>query len=341
MIDIAGLSLTPEERELLAHPLVGGVILFRRNFADPEQLSALVAEIHGLRTPSLLVAVDQEGGRVQRFGEPFTVLPAMRALGHQYDEDRDGALATARAFGWLMAAELRACGVDLSFAPVVDVDHGICEVIGDRSVHERATVVARLTRRVMEGMDAAGMAATAKHFPSHGGVIADSHLESATDRRTLEQLEEDLEPYRRLIAAGLHGVMMAHVIFPSVDPLPASFSRWWIETQLRGELGFLGAVFSDDLSMVAAKALGDPVERSRAALAAGCDMILICNAPETVPPVLEALKDYSNPPSQLRLMRLRGRGELQWETLHQDRQWRAAHSTVSHLFDPPSLKLEG
>ena len=341
MIDIAGLSLAPEERELLAHPLVGGVILFRRNFANPEQLAAVVAEIHGLRSPSLLVAVDQEGGRVQRFGEPFTELPAMRTLGHRYDEDRDGALATARALGWLMAAELRACGVDLSFAPVVDIDHGICEVIGDRAVHERASVVARLTRRVMEGMDAAGMAATAKHFPSHGGVVADSHLESATDRRNLEQLDDDFEPYRRLIAAGLHGVMMAHVIFPELDPLPASFSRWWIETQLRGELGFLGAVFSDDLSMAAAQELGDPVARSRAALAAGCDMILICNAPETVPDVVEALQDYSNPPSQLRLMRLRGRGELQWETLHQDRHWRAAHSAVGHLFDAPSLKLEG
>ena len=190
-------------------------------------------------------------------------------------------------------------------------------------------------------MDVAGMAATAKHFPSHGGVVADSHLESAVDRRSLAQLDEDFEPYRRLIAAGLHGVMMAHVAFPQVDPLPAGFSRWWIETQLRKELGFQGAVFSDDLSMVAAAELGDPAQRSQAALAAGCDMILICNAPETVPAVLEALEGFSNPPSQLRLMRLRGRGELDWVSLHQDRAWRAARTQVAHLFDPPSLTLEG
>ncbi len=341
MIDVAGLELAAEERELLAHPLVGGVILFKRNFESPEQLTDLVATIHGLRNPGLLVAVDQEGGRVQRFGEPFTALPALRMLGHCYDEDREDALATARSLGWLMAAELRACGVDLSFAPVVDIDHGICEVIGDRAAHQRATVVARLTRRVIEGMDAAGMAATAKHFPSHGGVVADSHVESAVDRRSLDQLSDDLEPYRRLIAAGLHGVMMAHVIFPAVDPLPAGFSRWWIETQLRRELGFQGAVFSDDLSMNAAAQGGDMGQRAQAALQAGCDMVLICNAPQLVPDALEALKDFSNPPSQLRLMRLRGRGEFFWDKLHADNNWRTARARVGHLFDPPSLKLEG
>lgn len=341
MIDVAGLSLSAEERDILVHPLVGGVILFKRNFADPEQLTELVSAIHALRSPSLLVAVDHEGGRVQRFGEPFTMLPAMRLIGHRYDEDPEAALAIARSLGWLMAAELRACGVDLSFAPVVDIDHGICEVIGDRAVHERAPIVGRLARRVMQGMDAVGMAATAKHFPSHGGVVADSHLQSAVDRRSLEQLDDDLDPYRRLIASGLHGVMMAHVIFPALDPLPAGFSRWWIEQQLRGELGFQGAVFSDDLSMAAAAPLGDLSERTHAALAAGCDMALICNTPEAVPGVLDDLNGFSNPPSQLRLMRLRGRGEWNWDALHSDRQWHAARASVEHLLDPPSLDLQG
>jgi beta-N-acetylhexosaminidase len=341
MIDIAGLSLEAAEREVLAHPLVGGVILFRRNFESPEQVTQLAAEIHELRSPSLLVAVDQEGGRVQRFGEPFTALPPMRLLGHRYDEDREGALAIARSLGWLMAAELRACGIDLSFAPVVDVDHGMCDVIGDRAVHERAAVVARLTARVMQGMEAVGMAATAKHFPTHGGVVADSHLERAVDRRPLEQLDDDLEPYRRLIASGLHGVMMAHVIFPELDPLPAGFSHWWIQDQLRGALGFQGAVFSDDLSMAAAAELGDLSQRVHAALQAGCDMVLICNAPDAVPGVLADLEDFSSPPSQLRLMRLRGRGDLSWDGLHADTSWRSARASVQHLLDPPRLNLEG
>ena len=214
MIDLEGTSLTATEREWLLLPEVGGVILFARNFASLEQLEGLVAEIHGLRHPALLVAVDHEGGRVQRFKEPFTVLPAMRALGHQYDEHRAEALACASAFGWLMAAELRSIDVDLSFAPVVDRDLGLAEVIGDRALHESASAVSELALKFANGMHAAGMAVTAKHFPTHAGAKNDSHFSAASDGRELADLHDDMEPYRRLIEAGLQGVMVGHVSFP-------------------------------------------------------------------------------------------------------------------------------
>src|SRR6187551_1559068 len=222
MVDVAGLELTPEDREVLRHPLVGSVILFTRNYADSTQLARLVADIHAVRQPALIVAVDQEGGRVQRFRPGFASLPAPRRIGHEFDVDAKAGIAFARSMGWLMAAELRAHGVDLSFAPCVDLDYGVSEVIGDRSFHARADIVAQLAVAYMHGMRDAGMAATAKHFPGHGAVVADSHLAMAVDRRPIEDMTEDMAPYRRLIANGLPAVMVAHVLFPPVDNLPAS-----------------------------------------------------------------------------------------------------------------------
>jgi len=341
MISLRGTSLAADERAWLESPLVGGVILFTRNFESREQLEGLTREIHAVRNPSLLVAVDQEGGRVQRFRAPFRELPPMRTLGHLYDRNRRAAERTAQAFGWLMAAELRSVGVDLSFAPVVDLDRGLAEVIGDRALHGDGEAVARLAVAFAAGLEDAGMVATAKHFPTHAGAHADSHLERAVDRRGYDDLDEDLLPYRRLIDRGLHSVMLAHVVFPELDPRPASLSPWWIETELRGELGFSGAVISDDMSMAGAADAGTPPERVAAALAAGCDLVLLCNAPDVVPAVLEHLGDFTDPAAQLRLMRLRGGRSLDWNALHAADRWREATALVDALDARPRLELEG
>lgn len=341
MIDLRGTGLAPDERAWLASPAVGGVILFKRNFEDIEQLRSLVAGIHALRSPPLLVAVDQEGGRVQRFGAPFTELPPLRSLGHLYDRDRAAALTAAQAFGWLMGAELRAVGVDLSFAPVVDLDLGLAEVIGDRALHPDARAVAELAAGLLTGAARAGIACVAKHFPTHAGARADSHTELAVDRRPFAELLDDLEPYRHLIANGLHAIMIAHVSFPDVDPQPASLSAWWIGSQLRGELGFSGAAVSDDMSMRGASIAGSAAQRVRNALDAGCDLVLLCNAPGDVPAVLDELRDYMNPPAQLRLMRLRGTGGTAWDELRESVAWQQARDAVAGLVSRPTLELEG
>jgi beta-N-acetylhexosaminidase len=341
MITLEGTGLDEEERRWLRSPTVGGVILFTRNFADLGQLTALVAEIHALRSPPLLVAVDQEGGRVQRFRHPFVELPPMRALGHRYDVAPKAALKAAVEFGWLMAAELSAVGVDLSFAPVVDLDLGLAEVIGDRALHADAEVVAELADAFVDGMHSAGMVPTAKHFPTHAGAHADSHTDLAVDRRDYAELYDDLLPYRRLIAAGLHSVMAGHVAFPKLDAMPASLSRWWIETELRRELRFTGAVISDDMSMAGVAAYGTPAERVGRALEAGCDLVLLCNCPEVVPDVIESLAGYKDPAAQLRLMRLRGRRGPDLETLRRTPRWQTAKTTIDGLVAPPALELEG
>jgi beta-N-acetylhexosaminidase len=229
MIDIAGTALSAADREVLAHPLVGSVILFTRNYIEPAQLQALVADIQSVRSPALLIAVDHEGGRVQRFRPGFSALPPLRRIGQAFDADAQQGLAMARALGWLMAAELAACGVDFSFAPCVDLDYGLSEIIGDRAFHADAQAVAQLAIAYVHGMRDAGMAATAKHFPGHGAVVADSHVALPVDRRELVDMEQDLLPYRRLIANGLPAVMVAHVLYPAVDSVPASFSPRWIQ----------------------------------------------------------------------------------------------------------------
>lgn len=341
MIDLRGTSIAADEREWLQSPLVGGVILFTRNFESVEQVRELVTEIHAIRQPPLLVTVDHEGGRVQRFRKSFFAMPPLRTLGHLYDENRDTALKTAGAFGWLMAAELRAVGIDMSFTPCVDLDLGLAEVIGDRALHSDARAVAALARRFAAGAKRAGMAVTAKHFPTHAGARSDSHTEFAVDRRSYEELEDDLLPYRELIKAGLPAAMIAHVSFPAVDPKPASLSRWWIEEQLRGELGFKGAVITDDVSMVGAAVVGPVEARVKLALEAGCDLVLLCNSPDKVPGVLAALHGYVNPSAQLRLTRLHGRGSYDWESLHASAEWHKACAALEPLCARPSLELQG
>lgn len=342
MIDLQGTALEDEERELLRHPLVGGVILFTRNYENPDQILALINAIHRLREPRLLIAVDQEGGRVQRFRPGFTRLPAVAELGRIANREPDRARQLAETTGWLMAAELRAVGVDLSFAPVLDVDHRRSSVIGDRAFHRDIEVLTELAHAYMLGMRHAGMAAVGKHFPGHGGVAADSHHELPEDPRTLADLRaEDLLPFERMIRYGLPAIMAAHVVYPAVAPLPAGFSYNWLHSVLREELGFQGAVFSDDLSMVGAHIAGEtPTERARVALEAGCDMVLICNDRSAVQEVLGRLDRTPNPASQLRLTRLHGRHPREWRDLRASPQWQKAVDMVRSYDADPLLELD-
>jgi beta-N-acetylhexosaminidase len=339
MIDIAGTALEAEDREILRHPLVGSVILFTRNYRDPAQLQALVDDIHALRSPALLVAVDHEGGRVQRFRSGFTALPPLRQIGHAFDADPHAGLQLARQHGWLMAAELLACGIDFSFAPCVDLDYGLSEVIGDRAFHSRAASAAELAVAYMHGMRDAGMAATAKHFPGHGAVVADSHLALPVDRRSLADLEPDLRPYRLLIDNGLAAVMVAHVLFPAVDALPASFSKRWIGGVLRADLAFKGTVFADDLSMQGAASIGGICERVALAMAAGCDVLPVCNSRSSAVELLDGLKVQPDATLHLRLARMRGRGQFDRMGLRASREWQQSAELVARSVRPPELRL--
>jgi beta-N-acetylhexosaminidase len=350
MLDIQGTELTAEDRERLRHPLVGGVILFSRNYQSPEQIETLVREIHDLRHPQLLVAVDHEGGRVQRFREGFTELPPVRQLGEIYDQNSKRAKRLAETSGWLMATELRAVGVDFSFAPVLDLDRGVSQIIGNRAFHSNPEAVADLAHSYMTGMHRAGMAATGKHFPGHGGCAADSHLALPVDERELaDLLLEDIVPFERMIHFGLAAIMPAHVLFPRVDSRPAGFSRIWLREILRGRLGFQGVIFSDDLSMEGAKSAfapslargprldpigeeaGDVVARGKAAMAAGCDMVLVCNDTAAADRLLSGLDAHDDPVSHLRLVRMHGREEVTRTQLARDRGYHDAVRAVLNL----------
>jgi beta-N-acetylhexosaminidase len=341
MLDIEGLSLSPADRDLLREPAVGGVILFARNFESAHQVADLVTDIRALRRPPLLIAVDHEGGRVQRFRDGFTRIPPMRSIGREYDRDRQGALQAAREAGWIIASELRAAGIDLCFAPCVDLDWGISEVIGDRAFHRKPAIVAELANAFARGLRSAGMAAVAKHFPGHGAVIADSHLKLPVDRREYGLLLDDMQPYERLVSNGsIAGVMLAHIIYEQMDALPAGFSPYWIERELRSRIGFGGAVFSDDLSMKATESYGTMTERARLSLEAGCDMVLVCNDRDAAHEAVDALRDYSNPLSLVRLARLHGTGHPLRETLLASDEWQAIHERFGHWSDRPEFHLD-
>ena len=337
MIDVAGLELGDADRELLACPAVGGVILFTRNYASREQLVALTDAIHAVRTPPLIVAVDHEGGRVQRFREGFTRLPNARLIGRQYDIDPAAGRALAEDVGFLMASELLACGVDLSFAPVVDLARGVSEVIGDRAYHRDPSIVGALGQACATGMRAAGMAAVAKHFPGHGAVVADSHVALPVDRRFLEDIEEDIAPFGRLVRADVAGIMMAHVVYPAVDSLPASLSKRWIDELLRRRLDFRGVVFCDDLSMAGAAVAGDILARAQRALEAGCDTLLVCNDRPASERVAEAFAGRSDPLSQVRLARMHGRRH---DAVADEPRLAQAADRIARLQDSPTLQLD-
>jgi beta-N-acetylhexosaminidase len=341
MLDIEGATLTPADRDLLREPAVGGVILFTRNYESPDQIADFVAEIRALRTPPLLVAVDHEGGRVQRFRDGFSAIPAMRHLGHEFDSDPDAATDLARQAGWLIASELRAAGIDLCFAPCVDLDWGVSEIIGDRAFHKQPDAVGELAAAFSRGLRSAGMAAVAKHFPGHGAVVADSHLQLPVDRREYGHLLDDMRPYEKLISNGhLAGVMLSHVVYREMDDMPAGFSQFWIGRELRSRLNFGGAVFCDDLSMKATGAYGSMRRRARRALDAGCDMVLVCNDRRRAEQAVQALNEYSNPLSLVRLARLHGTGHVLRESLRASEEWQQANGALAHWSERPQLELD-
>lgn len=323
MLDVEGLTLAPHEQEKINHPNTGAVILFSRNYQNPEQLTGLINSIRAARDGGILIAVDQEGGRVQRFQNGFTRLPPASCYAQ--------APELAESAGWLMAAELLAVGVDFSFAPVLDIDCGVSQIIGDRSFSsnpEQATQLASLFRK---GMNTAGMAAIGKHFPGHGAVALDSHLTLPIDTRNLDSIRaKDLLPFKQLIKEGLEGIMPAHVVFPNIDPDPAGFSSFWIQQILRQELNFNGAVFSDDLSMAGAASVGDFPERARRAQQAGCDMILVCNNPLAAEQVLEALPIIQNPVREQRLRKMQGKPAQSQNSVNTEK-WQQISSLINQL----------
>lgn len=333
VIDVGGPELDDEDRRRLLHPLTGGVILFARNYENPEQLQRLTAAIHGVREPALVIAVDHEGGRVQRFKQGFTVLPPMRTLGREWDRNRQEAHRLARETGYVLAAELRAHGVDLSFAPVLDVDHGASSVIGDRAFHSDPEAVADLAAGLVHGLKEGGMAAVGKHFPGHGYVRADSHLELPLDERSYADLEAaDLVPFVRLMRAGLPAIMPAHVVYSQVDVRPAGFSPVWLKRILREELGFDGLVFSDDLSMAGARSAGGIAERAQAALDAGCDMVLVCNDPAALDELFGNFSCAMPAVGLARLARLHGRSAADsMVKLREDSRYVAALHAIAGL----------
>ena len=328
MIDIAGTELTDLDRERLCHPLVGGIILFSRNYVDPVQLTALTAAIHELRSPALLIAVDHEGGRVQRFRDGFTRLPPMAALGRLWDSDAAKGCEASRQVGYVLAAELRARGVDYSFTPVLDLDYGPSRVIGDRAFHRRPEAVVALAAALGEGLRQGGMGACGKHFPGHGYVVPDSHVELPVDDRAFEAMQEDIEPYRQL---GLDGIMAAHVIYNCMDCNTAVFSNKWID-YLRKQIRFDGVVFTDDLSMAGAGVVGDMLARVETAYAAGCDMLLVCNAPDAVGQVLANWKPAVDAHRSRRIKALLATAPAKsWEELQAEPNYQSALLTISRL----------
>ena len=324
MIDLEGHELSALDKEKINHPNTGALILFARNYDNPTQIQALIKAVRAARKGDILLAVDQEGGRVQRFQNGFTRLPPAACYAKQPE--------LAEAAGWLMAAEVLAVDVDFSFAPVLDVDCGISEIIGNRSFSLDAEQAAQLAAAFRKGMRAAGMAATGKHFPGHGGVAADSHLALPIDPRPFSEIRtRDLLPFQRLIDEGLEAIMPAHVIYPEVDDMPAGFSRIWLQQILRGELGFDGAIFSDDLSMEGAAGAGDFMDRAQLAQQAGCDMLLVCNNPAAAEQVLDRLPVSQNSDRERRLQAMRGRGQFNRQALFKTEQWQQVSAQIKQL----------
>jgi beta-N-acetylhexosaminidase len=310
MLDVEGFELTQQEKEILEHPQVGGIILFTRNYESKKQLKYLTRCIHKF-SPDCLIAVDQEGGRVQRFKKEFIPLPAFKQYGALYEQNPQEGLKKAQQMAYVMARELLELGIDISFTPVLDMDRGVSQVIADRSFHRKQDIVIHLGRAFIQGMNQAGMPATGKHFPGHGAVADDSHLTLPIDTRQFDEVfEQDIQPFSKLHQE-LAAIMPAHVLYKSIDSKPPCFSRYWLEDVLRACLKFSGVIFSDDLSMAGAEAMGNHVQRANLALQAGCDMILICNQPEQAVRVLDDIENYKNILSQQRLKEFRtGRREL-------------------------------
>ena len=339
MTDISGRELTSADRDLLLEENVGGVILFSRNYESPQQISKLVQEIRNLKSPPLLVAVDHEGGRVQRFRNGFTDIPAMRKIGRLYEINANVALKVSETVGWIIGAELRSVGIDLSFAPCVDLDWGVSSVIGDRSFHKNKYAVENLAYHFSKGMRESGMSPVAKHFPGHGAVAIDSHEDLPIDRREFSKLLDDIYPYESLIRKNtVSAVMMAHIIYKEADNLPASISEYWMQNHLRNQLNFDGVIFSDDLSMHALRDYGDTVTRAEKALRSGCDMILICNDRDNTKKVIQAKKNHSNYNSMIRIARVSGKKTYSLGELQNDQKWKSARDLIEKfVINPENL----
>lgn len=327
MIDLEGLELSKEESELLNHPLTGGIIFFSRNYESVEQLSALIKAVRNATDKELLIAVDHEGGRVQRFRAEFTELPAIASLAKS-----DNPTQSAFSHGWLMASEVRAMGIDFSFAPVLDINYGVSGVIGDRSFNRDPQVISKLANEYIHGMREAGMASTGKHFPGHGAVVEDSHHEIPVDRRSKKEIwQEDIIPFADLIKQGLDAVMPAHVIYENLDKNPAGFSPYWLKQVLRDELKFDGVIFSDDLTMEGASVVGDYADRANAATTAGCDMVLVCNNRAGAIQVLDKAKITQTKESANRLQRMIGKPFMNRSALLDSKRWAESVDEITHL----------
>ena len=327
MLDLEGFELSAEESELLNHPLTGGVIFFSRNYESPEQLAHLVNSIREVSAKELLICVDHEGGRVQRFRHEFTELPAIDKL-----NKHDSSEINSFKHGWLMAAEVRAMGIDFSFAPVLDVDYGVSEVIGDRAFSDNPETISLLATEYIKGMREAGMASTGKHFPGHGAVVEDSHNDIPIDNRSREQIwAKDIVPFKQLITQGLDAVMPAHVIYSEVDNKPAGFSRIWLQDVLRKELSFDGVIFSDDLSMEGAAGMGGFTERAEAAMDAGCDMVLVCNNRQGAIEVIDRANIKQSEISATRLLRMKGKPFMNRAALLDTKHWAEMVEDVTAL----------
>ncbi len=329
MIDLFGTQLEEEELGLLQNPQVGGVILFSRNFEDRAQLADLVSSIRQIK-PELLIAVDQEGGRVQRFRIGFTPIPPMQKIGDVVRNNREEGLILAHETGWLMASEILACGLDFSFAPVLDIDRNSSKIIGDRAFSDRPEIVCRAARAFIQGMCEAGMSSVGKHFPGHGGVIGDSHLEAPIDTRALKRIaNRDLLPYVQL-SKHLGGIMPAHITYTSIDERSVGFSHYWLHDILRSQMGFEGVIFSDDLSMKGADIAGGFVEKASLALNAGCDMILVCNDRAGVIEVLRHMEAVGYSKSS-RIGRMSASVKPSWDDLASQTRYQKIVAHLSEL----------
>jgi beta-N-acetylhexosaminidase len=334
VFDLIGTELSTEEKELLQHPLIGGVIFFARNYESPEQITQLCRNIREARKKPILITVDQEGGRVQRFKTGFTRLPPMGVLGKLYDENPEVALRFATTCGWLMAAEVLAVGVDLSFAPVLDIDNKNNPVVGDRAFHQQTATIVKLARALTKGMREAGMAAVGKHFPGHGFVSVDSHLDLPVDPRSFDEIQKlDMQVFADMIASGIDGVMAAHIVFSAVDKHAVGFSQYWLQDVLRERLNFSGMVFSDDLSMEGAKVAGGFPERVDAALAAGCDMALVCNNRGSLTKTLDGLDQQKYFLSEEKISKLRGNFSLAQQPLKNSKAWEEKFAAFTEMMD--------
>ena len=331
MLDLCGTELTENERLVLSNSQVGGVILFARNIQSKQQVMALVKEIRRCSS-QLIIAVDQEGGRVQRFKQGFTRIPPMQILGDQIQTQAQVGLDLAENAGWLMASEVIACGLDISFAPVLDVDRDYSSIIGDRAFSDNPQQVILAAKAFISGMNQAGMSATGKHFPGHGGVVADSHLEAPVDHRSMDVLQaKDLKPFVAL-ADKLGGIMPAHITFPSVDPSSVGFSEFWLQKVLRQKLGFKGVIFSDDLSMKGADVAGGYIDKAQLALQAGCDMILVCNCPDGAQEVLAYMQQLEVKGCE-KIATMSAKHNISWQQLEKTERYTKTKNTLQTLTD--------